>query len=299
MHVLDHLIGTFIHYFTVILLFPLLDTRHLETSLGVVRFLFRPLHITLDIINCDKPVSSIPKRSRQPTQENPVLITVFQHQCTTFVIDANHTCVDGTLIYNLLHLWSMAYIGTSYIIEPKIDFVGNYPLSRKLVSKVKLTHPFSDYIISTTLWSHYISAKTNIRTFGHVVSFRGVNETYVAGNFCTVVSVELGKTLYESCYILKKATEYDKDKRNQTTAIIPIIKNYVTCRVIYSSWLNYKHLKFGSSTCKSFYFDSYENHKITAAKRINLVCMHNNSYYLSHSIDGCNNDSFKGYVRDT
>ena len=297
MHLADHLMGMFIPYFTSVLVFPLLDARHLETSLDVVR-LFFPLRITLDVVQCDKPVSFIPAPTKLPSLQTPVLITLLQHKLTIFVIHANHACADGTLIYNLLHVWSKAYRGSYTIpkLASKINFVGNYPLSQTLVSRFKVTHPFSDYIISTTIWSHFISLKTNIRTFGHTVSFRDVDDAYTQGNFIRIVSVELGETIRASCELLKNAIQSERGNVNKTTAAFSAIKSYVKCQVIYTSWLKYKFLNFGTS-CNGFYSTGFEKRKMIASNRINVVCMHDTSYYLSHSIDGCDNASFREYVK--
>jgi len=295
MDVIDCIIGGLYDYYTVLLVFRRLETRHLIESLDMIRHRFQALTIELIVVT-RKHFSRHFIQHRTPRTTN-MCITLLQDRCTTMVIDVHHAFMDGTLVQNILSTWSQCYAGGVRAMRPTVNFLGNYSLAYPWFPALKKQYPFSDYIIATTLWSHFIAENTKTRRFGHVVSVRPARDVCTPGNFISVIEFELSESVLVSCQRLHEVIAQEKRTQSRVSAFLPSAVNLVKCRVIFDSWLSFKHVKFAGAAPYGIYKKNFLTSNLNVVERIAIVGIHNNSYYMKQGIQGCSEESFISFMK--
>jgi hypothetical protein len=184
------------------------------------------------------------------------------------------------------------------------EHTGYYPVNKTLISSLKKKYPFSDYIITTTLWSYFISQNTKKKTFGHVVSYRTPDTIYSIGNYNTVQKpLKLCDLFYDSCLLLKNTIKRTKSKINYPKSISLILNNKRS-DIVFDSWLTYKHIEFDGKKCKGIYSTLHEYYNMHNANWVHnansdnllYVTFYDDCYYLSKPINGCNSDNFATFI---
>lgn len=130
---------------------------------------------------------------------------------------------------------------------------------------------------------------TTKQKFGHVISYRTPGEKYTIGNFITVIYVKLSDSFYESCLLLQNTIKNTKSiKINKIVDTPSLILNYCKSDIVFDSWLSFKHITFDDKKNIGIYSNNFKsNSKINIIEHVSTIAIHNDNYYLTHSIDGC------------
>jgi hypothetical protein len=315
LHLTDYLFGLVYKYFTTILLFEKLDLDNLDKSFKLTKSFFTKLSFNILFIDCDNLnlKNYINNRVIDTKSNKDIMITIIQNKLLTLlVIDTNHQKVDGMLLFNIIDYWSILYKKNSSIYNDyKLEstnitniinnYKGNYPVNKMIISTLKEKYPFSDYVIVSILWSYYISKMSTKRKFGHVISNRTPGEKYTIGNFITVIGIELSDSFYESCLLLQNTIKRIKSiKTNKIVNYSSLLLNYCKCDVIFDSWLSFKHITFNDKKNIGIYSNNFKsNSNINIVEYVTTIAIHNDYYYLTHSINDCgDNNHFIEFINE-
>jgi hypothetical protein len=316
--VLDCLYGSNCGYTGMVLLFENLDVNNLNKSFEMITHFFKS-KFSFDIIfmDCNSLdlkyfINNYYNNRNNRKRKRDIIITVIQkEQYYVLFIESHHFKVDGELLFNIIDYWSNLYekktqVTYNYnLLTPNImcEHTGYYPVNKILISSLKKKYPFSDYVITTTLWSYFISQNTKYKTFGHVISYRTPNTIYSIGNYHTVQKpLKMCDLFYDSCLLLKNTIIKTKSKIHYSKSISHLL-NCIRSDIIFDSWLTYKHIEFDGKKCKGIYstlheYNNMHHTNIMHANSDNLfvVTFFDDYYYLSKPINGCNSDNFATFI---
>jgi len=294
---MDYYLGCIVNSFTVILAMDTLNLSSLYQAYLTTTSRFPDMTFTFQYLYHDVN-SYLQERKRTMTGMVPMLpmvsMTVVQNDGTFLIVDADHSKVDGTLLFHILSYWASQYHGSS-IPSVLSKYTGNYPLSKKRLQELKQVYPFSDYVLMTTLWSYYF-AHIKKQTFGHIVSKRKEHETYEIGNYITIVSTELYPDFKTSCSSLQHTIQSTKTTPlTRQQLFTRMVTHYVKSDVVFDSWTMFKHLSF-SSYPRGIYRDHFYPCTANAVDYVLVIGIHDDMYYLTHAIPGCSSDSFSTWM---
>jgi hypothetical protein len=310
--VLDCSLGFSCGYTSMVLLFENLDVNNLNKSFEITTHFFKS-KFSFDIIfmDCNSLdlktfINNYYNNRNNRKLKKDIIITVIQkEQYYVFFIESHHFKIDGELLFNIIYYWSKLYekktqVTYNYnLLTPNImcEHTGYYPVNKILISSLKKKYPFSDYVITTTLWSYFISQNTKKKKFGHVVSYRTPDTKYSIGNYVTMQKpLKLCDLFYDSCLLLKNTIKKTKSKIYYKS--ISFNLNMKRSDIIFDSWLIYKHIEFDGKKCKGIYSTSHEYNNMHHANTDNVlyVTFYDDCYYLSKPINGCNSDNFVTFI---
>jgi len=313
----DCICGFLCGYTSMVLLFENLDVNNLNKSFEMTTHFFKS-KFSFDIIfmDCNSLdlkyfINNYYNNRNNRKRKKDIIITVIQkEQYYVLFIESHHFKIDGELLFNIVDYWSKLYekktqVTYNYnLLTPNImcEHTGYYPVNKILISSLKKKYPFSDYVITTTLWSYFISQNTKNKTFGHVISYRTVDTIYSIGNYCTVQKpLKLCDLFYDSCLLLKNTIKKTKSKI-EYPKFIPMILNNIKSNIVFDSWLTYKHIEFDGKKCKGIYAILHEYNNIHNVQmysqfdKLLIVTFYDDCYYLSKPINGCNSDNFVTFI---
>ena len=269
-------------YIRTLLLFDTMDMVKLQASFHIMTDVFKSISFKL---NLDEITPS----------NHDVIIAVVQK--SLFVIDTHHSVIDGTLLTTIMDVWGKSYGCQSVQAPFHVEYTGNYPIHKRQILQLKEKYPFSDYVIATTLWSSYLYQMTKKRTFGHIISTRPLEHQYTPGNFITCVQVSYNPSFYDSCVHLTDLIHSVKHQRKTKCALLRcLVAHYISCDFIFDSWLSFKHVKF-TTPCKGIYLTHWEDHPITYTHYLSMVGIHEEYYYLTHSMKECDSTTFHDFIK--
>ena len=290
----DYYVGCIVDSFTVILAMDTLNLSSLYQAYLATTNRFSDMTFAFQYVHHEIG-SYLQERKRAVSYMSYMIsITVVQQDGTFLIVDADHYKVDGTLLFHILSYWASQYHGPSIPSLVLPMYTGNYPLSKKKLQTLKQVYPFSDYVLMTTIWSYYLASTKKV--FGHIVSKRNENETYEIGNYITIVPVELHPDFKTSCSSLQQTLHSVKSKTlTRQQLFTRMVTNYVKSDIVFDSWTMFKHLSF-SKQPRGIYRDHLNPCKVNGLDYVVVIGMHDDTYYLTHAIPGCSQDSFSTWM---
>jgi len=332
-------------HYTTIQVFNYLDTNILSISYEKLKKLYKFKEIIFD--NKIHYINSYKEYIKNNNNNNSNDISIFilskqELNTTILFIKCNHYKIDGTLLFNILTKWSSIYtkifqqnenkinktqtpetknvshfatLKTSQKVFFSIDkwcktYEPYLPIHPSFFQHIKLKYKFSDYVIITSIWSHYIYIRNKNSIFSHLFNYRPLKCKYKNGNYIYIDIIEISNNIINTCYILtnkvKKIKKLKLNKKIQgIKSVINILnlKNIFTTNILFDSWLMYKHLNFAQNKLNSVYTSQYNyNYNYKLFDKLNLprlcfVTIHNGYYCLSNQIKNTYNSDFNDFMR--
>ena len=248
---------------------------------------------------------------------------------TILIISCNHEHIDGTLLFNVLKKWEILYtkmfhrktqstthkdVSVSVSVSKyhllyspiKSRFMKKYtpylPISPDLFSDIKSKYEFTDYVIITSIWSHFFYTCNNKKLFGHLINFRPSGCEYECGNFIFLQIIELGNTILDTCEILtnaisnaRKSHLQHKFQGIQSILYNANINTVLNCNMVFNNWTVYKHLHFEESKLNGVY-NNAETTNLYNFTDANYIIIHNGMYCLSSNVKNITNADFHQYL---
>jgi hypothetical protein len=174
----------------------------------------------------------------------------------------------------------------------------NYPISFEIIKKLKKKYNYSDYIITTTLWSLFLYEMNYADTFFHIISCRKKHELDKQGNYFCIEDIKIADDFEVTCKNMKSIIENNKiNYISKHECVYSCVRQFFKMKkkyIFFNSWLTYKHLSFNKNDFLGGVYILPFVHN--AINKTHYVLINDNSYFLSHTVKNIHNSDFMSFL---